>query len=148
MSLLKYNFSIIALSETWLKENSTEHYKWSGYSSVHYVRKNRIGGGGSLFIQDNSVFKVRDDLCLKSDSVMAESVFVELLGVSGCRNVIVGVLYHLPDSVINDFNNSLSKLLDLIYKEDKLCYLLGDFLNIFNSKLDANVWVFLKCSSF
>ena len=51
------------------------------------------------------------------------------------RNVVVGVIYRPPDSIIKDFNESLSNSLDLINNEDKLCYILGDFnINLFNYK--------------
>lgn len=83
LSLLKHNFSVIALSETWLTEDSREIFKLPNYNSVHYVRENRSGGGVSLFFLDNYEFKVRDDLSLNS----VESVFVELSGVFGGKNV-------------------------------------------------------------
>ena len=61
--------------------------------------------------------------------------FVELSGVSGGKNVVVGVIYRPPDSIIKDFYESLSNSLDLINNEDKLCFILGDFnINLFNYK--------------
>ena len=53
--------------------------------------------------------------------------FLELSGVSGGKNVIVGAIYRPPDSVIKVSNDSLGCSLDLIDNEDKLCYILGDF---------------------
>lgn len=145
LSSLKHDFSIIALSETWLTEDSKENFKIPKYNSVHHVRENRSGGGVSLFIHVDYEFKIRDDLSLKSDGAEVESVFVELFGVSGRKNVIVGVIYRPPASVIRDFNDSLSISLDLINNEDKLCYILGDFnINLFKNKLDTITGEFLN----
>ncbi len=135
---LKRDFSVIALSETWLTEASGEIFKLPNYNVVHNVRKNRSGGGVSLFIHDDYEFRIRTDLSLKSDKVEVESVFVELFGVSGGRNIIIGVIYRPPDSVIKNFNDSLSSSLDLINKDGKLCYILGDFnINLFKHKSET-----------
>jgi len=145
LSSLKHNFSVIALSETWLIEDSREIFKLPNYNSVHYVRENRSGGGVSLFFLGDYEFKVRDDLSLKSARAEVESVFVELFGVFGEKNVIVGVIYRPPDSTVKDFNESLSSSLDLINKEDKFCYILGDFnINLFKNNLDTLTADFLN----
>lgn len=112
---------------------------------VHYVRENRSGGGVSLYISDDYEFKIRDDLTPKSDGAEVESVFVELSGVSGVKNFVVGVIYRPPDSIIKDRSESLSNSLDLINNEDKLCYIVGDFnINLFNYKSDTLTGDFLN----
>lgn len=145
LCLLKHDFSIIALSETWLTEASKDIFKIRKYNAVHYIRENRTGGSVSLFIHESYEFKVREDFSLKLDGAEVESVFIELSGVSGGKNIIVGVIYRPPDSVVKYFNESLSSLLDLINKEDKLCYILGDFnINLFKSKLNTQTGDFLN----
>lgn len=67
------------------------------------------------------------------------------LELSGGKNAIVGVIYHPPDSVIKDFNESLTSSLDLVNNEDTLCYILGDFsINLFTNKLDTLTGDFLN----
>lgn len=127
LSSLKHDFSVIALSETWQTEASREIYKLPNYNVVHNVKEDRSGGGVSLFIHDDYELRIRTDLFLKSDKIEVESVFVELSGVLGGKNIITGVIYRPPDSVIKDFSDSLSSSLDLINKEGKLSYILGDF---------------------
>ena len=74
-SSLKHDFSVIALSETWLTEDSRHIFKLPKYNSVHSVRENRSGGRVSLFINGDYEFKIRDDLSLKSDGLEVESVY-------------------------------------------------------------------------
>lgn len=107
-------FFIIALSETWLTEASKDIFKIPKYNAFHYVRENRSGGGVSLFIYEAYKSKVREDFSLKLDGAEVESVFIEPSGVSGGKNIIVGVIYRPPDSVVKYFNESL---LDLINKQ-------------------------------
>ena len=64
LSSLKHHFSVIALSETWLTEDSRDHFKLPKYNSVHYVRENRSGGWVSQYISDDYEFKIRDDFTL------------------------------------------------------------------------------------
>lgn len=67
-----------------------------------------------MFIPAHYEFKIRDDLTLKSDKNIVESVFLELSGVSCGNNVFVGAIYRPP--VIELFNDSLFRSLDLINK--------------------------------
>ena len=43
------------------------------------------------------------------------------------HNVIIGIFYRSPNSALNTFNDSLEKLLNVIQKEKKYAYILGDF---------------------
>lgn len=145
LSLLKHNFSVIAITETWLTDNSKEMFKLSNYNPVHRVRDKRPGGGVSLFILRDHGFKMRHDLSLKSNSVEIESLFIELIGVVGIKNIIVGVIYRPPDQSIRDFNESLSNCLDRIIKENKYCYILGDFnINLLKHNTDTVTREFLN----
>ena len=43
------------------------------------------------------------------------------------RNIIVGVVYRPPNQNLRDFMNSPDSLLASISKENKICYVLGDW---------------------
>lgn len=142
---LKHTFTVIALSETWLSEDTKDFFKLTNYQSCHYVRQARPGGGVSLFIHNDFEFQLRNDLILNSENREIESLFVELAGTSGGKNVIIGVIYRPPDSCIRHFIESLSTTLDLINYENKLCFLLGDFnINILKSKNNAQTNEFIN----
>lgn len=87
---LKHNFSVIVLSETWLREASRELCKFPMYNSVYYTRKK---GGVSLFIYQDYKFTIMNGLSLKLDKDEVESAFVELYVVFGKKHFIVGVIY-------------------------------------------------------
>lgn len=61
LSRLEHEFSVVALSEAWLTENSKEMFKLPNYNSVHYVRLNRPGGGASVFVHYDYGFKPRPE---------------------------------------------------------------------------------------
>lgn len=145
LSSLRHNFSVIALSETWLTEDSKEMFKIPKYKSVHRVRVNRSGGGVSLFFEENYDFKIREDLILKTVQDDVESLFLELNSASHEKNIIVGVVYWPPHSVIKDFNESLLCSLERVNNENKPCYILGDFnLNLLNYDTDTLTGDFLN----
>ena len=43
------------------------------------------------------------------------------------KNIIVGVVYRTPNQKLQDFMNSLDLLLASISKENKVCYVVGDW---------------------
>ena len=50
---LDIQFSIIGLTETWLKEETLGLYELPEYKSIHLTRPSRKGGGVSLYIHIN-----------------------------------------------------------------------------------------------
>ena len=129
LNSLDFKFSFIELSETWLDDNEEEFYDLKGYSSVNSYRKDKKGGGVSLHIRKGITFILRNDLDY-FDSEM-ETVFIE---IDKCifgtySNIVVGVIYRMPNSSVDVFNDRISDVMNVIKKERKLCYLMGD-LNI------------------
>ena len=121
---LELRFSFIGITETWLRDSS-HHTDISGYNFVHNPRKDRTGGGVGLYLADNFDFKCRPDLVFPCTEC-AESLFVEINRPKE-KNIIVGVVYRPPNSNLRDFMNSLDSLLASISKENKICYVLGDW---------------------
>ena len=95
------------------------------------------GGGVSLLIRSHIPFISRNDLA-HFDSEM-ESVFIEI-GKSVFQsnaNKIIGLVYRMPDSSVDVFNEKLADIWYSIQKGNKLFYLLGD-LNIDLFKHDVH----------
>ena len=70
------------------------------------------------------------------DSEM-EAVFIEIdksIFITG-SNIVIRVIYRMPNSSVDVFNDRISDILNVIQKEHKLCYFLGD-LNIDFLKAD------------
>ena len=130
--MTKWNiqFCIIGISETWLRDDS-HSVDIDGYRFIHKNRPNRTSGGVGLYISENLEFKLRPDLCFDNPDI-AKSLFIEIKKPKG-KNIIVGIVYRAPNLHPDDFLSKNTEVLDKISRENKICYLLGDFnLNLIN----------------
>ena len=91
-SIDNYQFTFIAITETWLNDLSPFNtLQIDGYKLLYKNRSNKRGGGVALFIKENFHANIRADLSeLMNDS--AETLFVEVEN-SKIRNTVVGVIY-------------------------------------------------------
>ena len=95
---LNCNFSFIGLTETWLDESKEALHDIVNYTCLHRLRHIREGGGVSIAVRNGIAFKVSSDVEF-FDSEM-ETVLVEveksIFGTSS--NLVIGVIYRMPDS--------------------------------------------------
>ena len=63
LNTLEHHFSIIGLTETWLKPLNVSVYGIEGYNHVGITRENTKGGGVSLIISQEFVYSEMNDLC-------------------------------------------------------------------------------------
>lgn len=49
---LEFEVDVLAISETWMTENSIDFSNIDGYQSFHQFRHEKRGGGVSLFVKD------------------------------------------------------------------------------------------------
>lgn len=124
---LNLNFSFIGLSETWLDGDKKELYYLSSYNSVNKYRHGKRGGGVSVYVKENIPFTERNDL-VYFDSEM-ESVFIEIESnvYNTTSNIIIGVIYRIPNTSVSIFNDRVTDILNIVRRENKLCYFMGDF---------------------
>ena len=64
-----------------------------------------------------------------------ESLFVEIPSTVFRmeKNIIIGIIYRPPGTDLNKFSDLLANILDRIKKENKICYLIGDYnINLMN----------------
>jgi len=146
LKALEYNFNIIGLCETWLKDNNSDLYGIEGYNVEHKVRENKTGGGVSLFVNSNITYERRLDLeCILSKQ--AESVFIEIpcKGSAFKRPVVVAEIYRPPGGSIKDFIDTIDECLSTISKEGKICYIMGDLnINLLNTSTHSVTADFLN----
>ena len=86
-------------------------------------RAGRNSGGVCLYIRNDIKYKLRPDLCRANTNF--ESCFIEIENDKS-RNIIVGVIYRAHTS-IDCFNADIDDILQILTKENKNHYLLGDF---------------------
>jgi hypothetical protein len=115
---LKYSFSIISLTETWLDNENHTDFKLENFSFISSSnRNNKKGGGVGMFISDNLNFKLRPDLNFNEGII--ESLFVEIITTVG-KNIVVGTIYRPPKGKFEIFETNLRKILTKIDKSKKI----------------------------
>ena len=149
LNSLEYKFAFIGLTETWLDEDKQSFFYLKNYTNINKFREGRKGGGVSLQILQNIPYIKRNDLA-HFDSEM-ESIFIE---IDKCvyntnSNIIIGVIYRMPNACIDVFTDRLTDIMNVIEKENKLFYIMGD-LNIDFLKADDHKsnWCIAWCTLF
>lgn len=124
LSSLQHHFDIYGFSETWFtSDNDANIVDIGDYSIENCNRKDRRGGGVSLFIKSDLNYVNRPDLII--NCIDCDSLFVEISHNS--TKTIIGIVYKPDYVVFNDFLTQLGAVLNTISSEKKSCYIMGDF---------------------
>jgi len=135
ISSLHQHFTVIALTETWLTENIAENYSIPGYNSIHHCRKNRSGGGVSLYIRNDMYHQERGDLEFVIDDTGTKSISIEIIPSNPKeKKTILSCVYRPPNTDIIEFNERIKESINNINRERATCYIIGDFnINLLNN---------------
>ena len=118
------NWSVICITETWLKQNQIEHFHMEDYNVFASCREDAEGGGSMIYIKKQYDVKEREDLHSNS----TESILVEIQQpFSNGKNVIIGSIYRPPSFSNRIFFECFEKLLGTLENEKKMVILGGDF---------------------
>jgi hypothetical protein len=134
---LNHTFPFIGLVETWFSEDNVDTYLIPGYKHEYLCRKNKRGGGVSLFISELIVdYKIRNDLSILNESYECLFIEIEKNVFQTSSNLIIGVIYRMPNTDIDIFNKYIEKVYcDTIKKEKKIIYFMGDTnINLLNEQ--------------
>ena len=132
LTSLDIKFSVVGITETWLLD-SPVGVDIDGYNFVYKNRPVRSGGGVGLYVSDNLDFRIRSDIYADEDEVM-EALFIEVIRPHE-KNVIVGIFYRPPNQTVNEFVTRMNEILGKISRDNKICYIMGDFnLNLLNNQ--------------
>ena len=135
---------MILLCETWLNECSLK-INIPGYHLEKENRKGKKGGGVAILIKENLKYKNRPDLKEKVKNGQMETCFVELKGSQG--NIILGSLYHPPNTPTKEFLDSYIELLSELNKEKhKLILGMDHNLELLKIKKHKLTEEFLECN--
>ena len=117
LDMLEYDFSVFGISETWMNEHNADLYDLNGYVTIKGCRKQRRGGGVSLYNRDEISFATGNDLGF-FDSKM-ESIFIEIDNdiFRTNSNIVIGLIYMMPESSVDAFNERISDILNIVRKE-------------------------------
>ena len=127
-----YQYDIITLSETWLKDNDQliEHVQIPGYKLDYRNRNGKRGGGVGVYNKDHIKFKRRRDI--ENIVETFEHMWLEIPGKNKYSSFLLGILYqpNFDDASRETWLNQLEHLLSNIsIKWDGVVILAGD-LNI------------------
>jgi len=141
VSILKYCFTVIAISETWATDQNVNNMQIPGYTLFGKPRSSR-GGGASLYIRDNISCTIRPDLSVDISGI-CESVFVEISS-DFKRKTIVGCVYRAPNNDMELFNDKFDVLLHKLNKEHAYCAIAGDYnINLLNNNVHTDTSAFV-----
>lgn len=117
---LDSKISVIALTETWLTDEVSQLYTIKGYNLITNNRKNKIGGGIALYINEKFNYNIINVATVMCDYM--ESLFVEMI-LPSFGKCAFGCLYKPPNAnnnafltrfdtlISNDLNNFSTKIL-------------------------------------
>ena len=93
LMLENHKFDIVALSETWLKDNKHqyEYVQIPGYNTVFRNRENKNGGGVGFYVNDHLSFTLRNDITKMGDSI--ETIWIEVCGKNKNSAFLIGAFY-------------------------------------------------------
>ena len=96
-------------------------------------RADKRGGGVGLYVSKQLEYKNRNDLTKNIEDII-ETKFIEIINSNG-KNIIIGVIYGPPNRNFATFESAMNTILEKIDRENKLCYLMGDFnIDLFKSE--------------
>ena len=128
LATLEHSFSVIAVYETWAKDNSDIFLQIAGYNFVSIATSSRRGGV-ALYIRSDISYVRRDDICRSSTF---EYVFVEINNVKNRKcKVIVGCIYRPPGCELIQFKQDIESLLQNVTLEKAECLLAGVLMLIY-----------------
>ena len=124
--MLIFQFSIIGISESWLNNVKKHRYSIKGYNSEHLCRKNKGGGGVSIFIKDDIKYKRRKDLDLMTD--FAEAIFIQIDKdiFNTKKDILIATIYRPPNTDLNKFTKKIKDWISPIKNKFDVYYL-GDY---------------------
>ena len=92
--------------------------------TVH--RKEKSGSGLCILTQKGINIKIGDYINKDNNNVNIESLITEITNEKS-KNVILGVIYRPPNNKINEFDSHIKNILTIVDKQNKPCYIIGDF---------------------
>ena len=133
IKLKNLDIDVIALTETWLSDNTCTLYPISSYNAFFKNRINQAYGGIAVYEKDAYTCVTLQDY---SNHLIEpfESTFLEITNVPLVNKTILGCIYRPPRSILNEFVAKIDNLLSQANKQKPTC-LLGDFnIDLFKSE--------------
>ena len=136
---LNHNFSIISISETWLKQYNKDNYNLKGYSHISKIRPKKSGGGTSIFVRSDINFKIKENISVDLPGVDSIAIEIHKDELNSTKNVIILALYRPPNINAAHFIIKLTDTMQTLHEQNKHVFLMGDFnIDITEAMLTTN----------
>ena len=113
LSIIKNEFDIIAISETWCNDdniNINSLYQIPKYTPIHQIRKTSSKGGGLvLYIHKTITFNALEKLSNNNDHI--EGLSVEIIRKNQ-KNIILSCIYRPPRGDPHIFTSKVKELVE------------------------------------
>ena len=93
-----FQFSVIALCETWLNDGEESLFNLPGFNKF-FINREKRGGGLIIFARDNITAHVLPQLTIVNDT--SETIFLQLLVKNKSHHL--GLVYRIPSSRMGNF---------------------------------------------
>jgi hypothetical protein len=127
LSLINHKFSVIALTETWVKPHNSELFHLDGYHHELILRTDKTGGGISIYLDETLDYKIRNYLSSIDQTMETLWVEIDKIKPGTDRNILLGCIYRIPGQNTDLFNAKISTLFSTISRENKIIYHTGDY---------------------
>lgn len=116
----------VLLSETWLNDSSVDLYGYESYIHSYICRKDKTGGGVSIFSKETYNIEIITEL---SDILTpsAESLFLKVHNLSTKRAAIIGIIYRPSNLPIVQSLTKFDQLLTRLKFLNMKFHLVGDY---------------------
>ena len=118
-------WSVICISETWLKNGIEKFFNINEYELYTTSREKCRGGGTAIYVNKKHESHQRQDLEL--NNLENSVVEIQLNCASSTKTILVCGIYKSPSILSTSFLTSFEELLDKMGKERKLSIVAGDF---------------------
>ena len=128
LKLIKLKFDFICITESKIRKNMEPKVdiKIDDYQFPVGTPTEASKGGVLIYAKEGINFKPREDLNIYKSKEL-ESYFIEAINEKG-KSTIIGTIYRHPCMDQNEFTDDyMQPLNDKIMKENKKCFLAGDF---------------------
>lgn len=101
-------FTAIAITETWLMEEHHDLVEIEGYKLFIINRKQSIGGGVTLYIDQRYQCKIVNKMTFALDRIM-ECITVQI-EMEKSKNILISCIYRKPGSNIDMFKEKITEI--------------------------------------
>ena len=127
-------FFLHGVTETWFKDDDCVSYDIEGHIKLENINKTDRVGEAAYILE--TLMTIAYAIILPFSMRMSNPCWLKYLkNIWMPINIVIGVIYRIPNTKIMDFNATMASASEQLRMENKLVYLMGDhIIGLLNSK--------------